>query len=194
MRTATCLLAGVLALSAGEPAFDPATRAGSLAPLVEEETFALARVDLSRIDADGLLGSLSLLLPSRKEEIDESRPRVKAFQARFLQAGGRELVVSCSTADQPPVAFVQVPLRAGANAAELTKLLDDALAPWGTAEKRGDAVFAGPRDVLARLAKVKPSVRPELLPAVSAAGDTAVQVLLLPTNDQRRVVEEVLTL
>jgi hypothetical protein len=58
-------------------------------------------------------------------------------------------------------------------------------------EKRGDALLAGSKEAIARLGKGKPAARPELAPALEAAGASAVQVLLLPTPDQRRVVEEV---
>jgi hypothetical protein len=196
MRTATCLglLACVLALTAGETRFDPAGRAKALAPLIEEETFALARIDATRADGGSLLKSLSLLLPSRKEQIEEARRKVEAFQPAFLKAGGTELVVSFSTADVPPIAFVAVPLKDGADAEALAKLLSKHLGPQAAVEKHGSALVAGPRAALERLAKGTPSARPELAAAVTAAGDTAVQVLLLPTNDQRRVIDEVVTL
>jgi hypothetical protein len=192
MRSAigVVVLAGALALSQGEAPFDPAARAKALAPAIEEETFALARIDVARADLGAFLKALAPLLPSHKGQLEEIGGRVAEFRPAFLKAGGGEMIVSLSTADVPPVSFVYVPLKAGADVPGMTRLLNKLLAPWGAAEQRGDALVAGPRAALDRLAKGAPSSRPELLPAVTAAGDTAVQVLLLPTNDQRKVISE----
>jgi hypothetical protein len=196
MRAVACLglLALTLPLPAADAKFDPAGRARALAPLIEEETFALVRIDFTRTDLDGLARTLPPLAPSGKGELAELVRRLKAFQTAFTRAGGTELVVALSTEDLPGISLVYVPLKASADVPALTGLLKRRLPEGTVLEKRGSALVAGPRAALARLARGKPSARAELSAAVSAAGDTAVQVLLLVTADQRRVIDEVVTL
>ena len=196
MRVFLCL--GLLALApqacAEEAKFDAAGRAAALAPLIEEETFALVRIDATRCDVEGLLTTLRALLPAHKDDFADYAKTAKEFRAAFIGAGGGELVVAFSTEDMPAPSFVRVPLKQGANVAALTRLLKEAFGPNATVEKRGDALVAGSANALSRLARGKPSARAELLPAVTAAGDAAVTVLLLPTDDQRRVIDEVIDL
>src|SRR5262249_40928116 len=59
-------------------------------------------------------------------------------------------------------------------------------------QKTGNFLVAGTEVALKRLAgRREPVAREGLADAVKAAGDTGAQVLLLPTKDQRRVLEEV---
>jgi hypothetical protein len=134
------------------------------------------------------------LVPSGKDDLTALVKRLKAFQSAFTRAGGTEVVVSLSTEDLPGISFVYVPLKDGTDVPALTGLLKKHLPEGVVFAKRGSALVAGPRRALARLAKGRPSVRAELSAAVKAAGDTAVQVLLLPTADQRRVIDEMVTL
>jgi hypothetical protein len=65
--------------------------------------------------------------------------------------------------------------------------------PFGieTIEKVDRAVFAGSKAALARFRAGKPAARPEVAQAFAAAEDTAAQLLLLPTADIRRAIEEI---
>ena len=54
------------------------------------------------------------------------------------------------------------------------------------------AIVAGSEVSIARLRDASPKPRPELAEAFAAAGDTAAQVLLIPTEDNRRVLEQML--
>jgi prepilin-type processing-associated H-X9-DG protein len=59
-------------------------------------------------------------------------------------------------------------------------------------ERFGDVVFMGSRSALDRIREGRPAARPELAKAFAAAGDAAIRVVLVPTADSRRVVEEML--
>ncbi len=59
-------------------------------------------------------------------------------------------------------------------------------------QRIGDAVFAGSSKALARLKTLTPTPRPELTAAFKAAGDTTAQGLFIPTEDNRRVLREML--
>src|SRR5207249_10501690 len=45
---------------------------------------------------------------------------------------------------------------------------------------------------LTRLKNLKPEDRPELAKAFAAAGDTAIQALLIPSKENRKVIEEIM--
>ncbi len=190
MRAVGCLIVLALVPSwpASEATFDAAARSRTMAGLIEEETFALVRVDFTRMGRADVAALPLLLVPEEKKDLEE---RLKAFQAAFVKAGGTEVIASFSTDDLPAVSFVHIPLKAGASVEDLTALLKKHLPAGSVVRKQEGALLAGPRQALERFARGKPSVRPELPAAVKAAGDAAVQVLLLPTADQRRVVDEV---
>src|SRR5262249_3422654 len=59
-------------------------------------------------------------------------------------------------------------------------------------EKIGSALVGGAEKTLTRLKNLKPAERPELAKAFAAAGDTAVQAVLLPSKENRKVVEEIM--
>ena len=63
---------------------------------------------------------------------------------------------------------------------------------WPTCATVNHAVFAGSKEALERVRQLKPVDRPELTAALAALGDTNAEVVLIPTNDTRRVVEELL--
>ena len=52
-------------------------------------------------------------------------------------------------------------------------------------------MFAGTPDALERVRRTKAVARPELASSLEAAGDTAVQLVFLPSSAQRRVFEEI---
>src|SRR5262249_49285966 len=163
---------------AGETKFDPAARARALAGLLQEETIALVRIDFTRTDLEGF----EKVLPA------DLLGRVKAVQAAFRKAGGAGLVVPFSTGDLAGISFVHVPLKEGADAEALSELLKKHLPPGTVVRKRDGALVAGSPEALGR---GKGAARADLPAAVKAAGDTVVQVLFLPTADQRRVIAEV---
>jgi hypothetical protein len=182
------------AISARNDKQDSVIRARAMTGLIEEETFALVRIDFTRTDLDGLAKALPALLPSRKDDLTVLAGKLKAFQTAFVEAGGSELVVSFSTEELPAISFVQVPLKDGSDVPTLTALLKRQLPPGAVVQKRDSALIAGRRAAVERLLKARPSPRPVLSAALKAAGDSAVAIMLLPTTDQRRVIDEVITL
>ena len=63
---------------------------------------------------------------------------------------------------------------------------------WPTCATVHNAVFAGSNEALERVRQLKPVERPELAAAFAALGDTGAEVVLIPSADTRRVVEEML--
>ena len=213
MRNAAILASVLLALSVAShaaPAFDAAARAEAVAPFIDDMTVAIGRLALSRVDMEAIWAVVVELLPERERQDVKEMAKTKQFVRRwikaFLAAGGRDIFWVGSLADIPPKPLLLVaPLQSGADARTIRALLYSGRADGPVsrpAEKKhgplddtslihGAAVHAH-RQVLERVAALKPDPRPELAKAFAAAGDTAVQVLILPTRDNRRVIEEML--
>ncbi len=180
--------------SAAEPSADTANRAAALAPLVEEETLALVRFDATKFDADATLLRLKELVPGHASDLERAVTGVKELQTGLTTAGGTEAVVAFSTAELPWPSYAFVKMKEGADEAALAGLLKQMFNENWRVEKKANGLLAGGPAALARLAAGKPAERPELADAVAAAGDGCAQMLLLPSDDARRVVDEVLPL
>ena len=63
---------------------------------------------------------------------------------------------------------------------------------WPTCATIHNAVFAGTNEALERVRQLKPVERPELAAAFAALGDTGAELVLTPSSDTRRVVEEMM--
>ncbi len=195
MRCFIACLLGVFLCGATVAAQSPArfsgkARADAIAPFVDEQTVGVVHVDLSRLDFDQLLkqavelapGSEGLLTPA----IEHARPMAK----HLVESGVKDVFLVVSLADLPRAPFFVFPLAEGAD----TKSLES----WHgelhveAIERVGNALFAGGKQTLERVEKQTAATRPEIARAFEAAGDTAAQILLLPTADNRRVVEELL--
>ncbi len=108
----------------------------------------------------------------------------------LLDSDVKDVYVVVSLADLPQPPFLVFPTPPGADTTSLEhwhgELHVEAI------ERVGKAVFAGSKRSLQRVKSQSPAARPEIARAFTAAGDTAAQVLLLPTADNRRVIEELM--
>lgn len=156
--------------------FDPQARAKAVAPYVDAQTVIVAHFDLTRVDGAALARMTG-------EE------GLKEHLAEVTGAGVREVYGVYSLADYPaPTPLIIVPVTGKIDVKKLAKQLG---AEEG--EQRDGAVLLGPKALLQRLKGSKPVARPELAKAFASAGDTSAQVLLLPTPDVRRALDEVMT-
>lgn len=194
----TTIIALALALSlSAQPAFDPAKRAAAVAPFVDAETIAVARIDLGRLRAEPIAAHIATMLKLTEAEAGKVRERVKRLQDAFAKTGAREVYLLVSFADlQSPFNFF-VPLPDSGDARALFELLDSIIPaiPGGgkrTYAHKNGRFFAGSPKALLHFDQMKPDPRPELEKAFRAAGDTDVQLVFAPSNDHRRVVEEML--
>ncbi|HTU17718.1 MAG TPA: DUF1559 domain-containing protein [Gemmataceae bacterium] len=189
----------MLALTVALPAaaaekLDAEARARAIAPFVDEQTVGVVHIDLTRIDAEALLNWVAEVGRLEAKEIEEPRRELRGWLADFTKAGGKELYFVVSLADLPrdPLLLI-VPLAAGADAQVVRGVLGRVKAFESLHfETFGQALLGGSESALKRLRGAKPAARPELAKAFAAAGDTTAQVLLLPTPDMRRVVDELL--
>jgi hypothetical protein len=191
-----CWIGLLLADPMSEAQLDAGARAKLLAPLLSEQTFAVVHIDVARYDVEGIVKSVVPLIPENlRSEVEESLQSVKKLQTAFTKAGGRELIILFDVEELlVSPSYVYVPLTDKADATALTRWLQESL-PFGRevkVQKAGNLLVAGPAAALKRLAgRREPVAREGLAEAVKAAGEPAVGILLLPTRDQRRVIEEV---
>jgi prepilin-type processing-associated H-X9-DG protein len=198
------LVACVLALrvpGAGTP-FDPEATARAVAPYVDEQAIALAHVDVARLNLEALTAKLQDAGKIQAKDLPQAWEALRAWVPEFVNAGGRELFVVVSLADLPNHSLVVVSLEAGNDGRALTEFLRSKstahlaeliAAPLGgpVVEKVDSAIVVGTKEAVARVRGGRLAARPELARALAAAGDSAFQLLLLPTRDVRRVIEDV---
>ncbi len=190
MTLATLAAATALAaLPRGTPAADPAA-AKAVAPYLDDQAVAVAHLDVAAIDVDATADRVAKLAGIDARQFADTRRAVREALAGFRKAGATDLYAVASVADLPfPGPFVLVP-RAGANDEDLRRVLR--ILGTEVVEPLDGVMFAGGKATRDRLRGLKPAARPDLEPALAAVAGAALQVAVVPSADQRRVVAEVL--
>jgi hypothetical protein len=173
-------------------------------PLVDELSRGIVCIDLEHADASRLLNlaapaetMASYLRVSFVEELAQARSTLLAagirrvylvFSLEDLPLRPWYLVAPCNGPVDAPALFAKLPNRT------LRRLLscDDLAAHSFTAEDATHWLFIGAEDAFQRAEKAKPSARPELKAALAESGTSTVRILLLPSDDDRRVIEELM--
>lgn len=175
--------------------FDADARAHPIARFVDNQTLGIAHIDLTRIDADAILDWAIAVGQLEKQEIEGPRRALRGWLADITKAGGKELYVVISLADLPiDPPLVVVPLAEGVDAESVCRVLGRFKAFEQLHFEKFDRglLGGGSEETRKRLRAAKSAERPELAKAFAAAGDTTAQLLLLPTPDTRRVIEELM--
>ncbi len=169
-----------------------------LAPCVGEQTLAVVRIDMARIDVDALgrmavetaAGAMNTEQVGQVKDIVAQvtqtwKPRVTQFKS----AGGETLFVVVSTED----VLLAVPTT---SRLDQTAMENWCSTIWGgatiTTKARDGLLVAGPTWTMERWETRAPAARPELPQAATRATQAAVNVFVLPSTDHRRVLEAVL--
>jgi hypothetical protein len=196
------LLIAVTPLTRAAEKYDPTALAREIEPYLDDTTLIVAHVDFTRVDLLPVVARIKESFPKigsprdQEKAVAEFDSGINAAQkwiGDFTKSGGRDcfVVVSMSGFPQTPV-LVVVPLRQGGNGQAIAKLLSAGVAadPAVSTQVRENAVLLGSKAALARIAK--PAAQPELVQAFEAAGDSAAQVLYVPSADTRKVLAEML--
>lgn len=195
MRSAVFCLLGLWLCEAEGAALaqtksDGKAHAQAIAAFVDEQTIGVMHVDLSRVDFDGLLKQAAELGPGAEKTLAPAIEHFRPMAKHLVESGVKDVYLVVSLADLPAPPFFIFPLAADADTTSLEhwhgELLVEAI------ERVGNALFAGRKQALERIRSHAPAARPEIARGFEAAGDTAAQVLFVPTADNRRVVEELL--
>jgi hypothetical protein len=167
------------------------SRVQPLTPFIDDQTIAIVRVDALRLDQV----KIKQVANSLAADFDlKGNPAAwLSWQSAFLKAGGQELYLVFSMATIPAdPCFAIAPVPAGADVQGIKAALGEM--PYfknAVRESMDSAVFAGSKEALERIKRSKPTVRKEIAAALEAGRQSAVQVVIVPTADNRRVIEEI---
>ncbi|NLX56953.1 MAG: DUF1559 domain-containing protein [Planctomycetaceae bacterium] len=200
----TGLLSGLLIICAVARAADSPFHV--ILPYVDGQTFLIGRLDVQQLPLRDLKSRLQQLLAQITDDpsvlpqnIASAVDNAIRLRDRFLEVGGQDLFVIASAADIPQlfpflVVTVSDPQKAGDLEALLNEL-NDLLGDAWSVQRAGDRVFlVGLPRTLERLTSPQTAARPELLAAAdaTAAVSAPIQLLLVPSADQHRVLKETL--
>jgi prepilin-type processing-associated H-X9-DG protein len=189
-----------VAVSLQVRAADPS---GVLGSLIDDQTLAMVRVDVQRIDLDALINRIQRTisdlagpeaLEQAKGDLENARMQVGARQKGFVQAGGRDLYAVVSMNDLPYF-LVAIPASAG-NQAALLKQVQDTAKDFQIATleiySTGDLILVGRKETIERFKKRTPVRSDVVAAAFQACAGRTVQAVLIPNADQNRVLAEML--
>jgi len=161
----------------------------AVAPYLDDQAVFVAHIDLARADLAAierfLVAAVQPPNPRTAATVAEGLAPLRAGVDALKKARARNLYVVVSLADFPSEPPLIVPVPDGADARAIA-------ACFPNARQIGAAVVGADPGVLDRLAALKPARRPELSRAFAAAGDVAARGALLPTPDNRKVIEQLL--
>jgi len=172
----------------------------SLAPCVDEQTFAVPKIDLSRMDPDAFFetaaqaalkyvdaGQLAALKSPTGPARQAMKKRVEAFKA----AGGETVYILWSTTDLPAF-LVAIPTTGKTDAAALKDWVNGLLKDRGVSEfsqtRKGNFLLFGPPQGVERWAKTSPVTLPALDQAAGAVPQATFQLFLVPNQDAREIL------
>ncbi len=201
MRTLLLALWITLSLGAvgiaGNEETDPRGLAKVVAPFVDNQTVAVFHVDLATFDALETVDLLAEFLHMDPADRDRLQADVAPISvvAQTLSADAHAdvfAVVSVSDLASLPLFFVS-PLDPGAVsppiAVELRRALAGQFRAEVATEEIAGALVTGSTRTIERLKQKSAVERPEIAAAFAAAGETAAQILIVPTPDARRAIE-----
>lgn len=166
---------------------EPEKSAKAVAPFLDEQAFAVVRVDLAGADVDAVLQKLvGLGIPVKEME----QNLVKHWRAEMLKAGGREGYLVWSLADRLGEPFAVIPTKGDDEARTLADAIRTGLPADSKAS--GAVVLVGSKNTLARLSNVKAASFPDLSKAFAAAGESTFQAIVVPPATVRKAVMELI--
>lgn len=171
-------------------AANPQERAKFVAPFLDEQTFLICRMDVTRIDVEQAFRQVQPLIQGFEEQSRSLKEQVQTWIAEFRAAGGKEVYV-CVSLEMLPAGdspCLLLPFTEGMKLGKLEALLKNN--PTDEACVIHGAWVIGPASQVARLKTHQALPRPEVAAAFAAAGDGALQVLFVPPDYFRRVIEE----
>jgi hypothetical protein len=166
---------------------EPEKRAETIAPFLDEQAYAVVRVDLAGADVDAILKKIADLgIPMK----DVDRAQIKHWHGEILKAGAREAYLVWSMADALGEPFAVIP----AKGEDEARTLAGAIKPFLVLDSRtvGGVVLVGSKGAITRLGQVKAASFPDLTKAFSAAGEATFQAVVIPPITVRRAVKELI--
>jgi len=196
-----CYFVGLNAFAAGAST-EPAQVLG---PCIDDQTFAVVHLDVTKLDIDAFVGrALSLVNEhAGPETAKHIQDNLKNFQALagtqfndLLNAGGRDIFLVFSMYDFPYF-FVAVPIHSANDRTRLHQQIQKIAKDFNIGDIEfhvsDQLILVGLQRTITRLKTASP-VRSQALAAgfQACANTTAKIVFLFPNSDQRRILAEML--
>lgn len=196
-RTRAILTLVALGLTASTTMGQTEDLARLLAPCLADDTLAVVRIDVGRIDVDVIAKTAidtasAAMDASQTEQVKGIAQRLaqtgKPQLARFTAAGGERLYIVCNLSDL----LLVVPVTTRLNESAM-KTWMDGLGSGSLAYARKDGLLIGAPAWVIERRKAQPALRRAELSQAAAKGTNApVEVYLIPSTDSRRVLEAML--
>jgi hypothetical protein len=175
----------MLAMSLGAGGTD--SHASVLAPFVDEQTMAVARVDITRVNIDTPPASMFLSeIPA--DVLAPLKDTLTVFQKALARYGRKEVYAVWTMANAGPEPCLLIPASSDSEAENLTADLRHI--PGLVSETKGTMVLAGNRASVNHMRQMQPAARPELAQALAAVHDMPMQVAVIPPKVLRRSLIE----
>ena len=195
LTIAAALLFAMVPSARGAEEFDAAAAARVLAPFVERETIAIVHVDFARVKVEPAVALLGRIMPDQRDELSKAEGMANGVLNLIRGAGVTDVyaVATLGGRSMIPQAFLVVPDSPQLNALALSSVLNFGGQQGDHSRKVGNAYVLPISNHLPSVPEAfHPVDRPELREALAVAGQAAVQVVLIPPDSTRRVVEELM--
>ena len=175
-----------------------------LGPCIDDQTFAVAHLDVTKLDLDAFVDKVSSMVSKHAgpEIVKDVQEGLKDFRAEagvelsdLLEAGGRDIFAVFSMYDFPYF-FVVVPVPSGSDPARLhqqvLKLTEDFDVGDIDTHVTDRLILMGLKRTITRLKTASPARSQALEESLEACADRTVQIVVFPSHDQRRILAEML--
>ena len=170
--------------------------AQEIAPFLNEEVAIVVHADLESLDVDRIARPILGRLVD-ETEVGEGSGNFTKWVTALKQAGAKDLYILVNPVDMPGPPIAIVPFGPGADANMIGQILcgggkDKTRYSWPTCATIRNAVFAGTTAALDRARRAVEAPRSELKAAFAASVEGPIQVLFLPSPNQRRILDELI--
>jgi len=175
-----------------------------LGPCLDDQTFAVAHLDVTRLDLDAFVDKVASVWSEHTgpDTANDIHAGLKDFRAEagaeltgLKEAGGRDIFAVFSMYDFPYF-FVAVPVPSGSDPARLhqqvLKLTEDFDVGDVETHVVGRLILVGLERTVTRIRTASPMRSRVLQESLEACADKTVQIVLFPSSDQRRILAEML--
>ena len=195
---AICFTVGQPALAANTPA----ELYQALRPCIDEKTFAVVHLDLTRFDVDALVdyavGQMNKhagpdMAKHAEFGLKKFREHAGARLNSLAEAGGRDIFAVFSMYDIPYF-FLAVPIPPGGNQVRLYKQVQNIGEDFNVGDVEthvsGQLIMFGLERTITRLKTLTTAPSPALEAGLKVCADKTVKIMLFPSSDQRRIIGE----
>lgn len=192
----TCAL--VVLTLATLPALAQESGPGAPALFINDETIAIVRIDLQKLDLTAIAKAIAAAVPEPLRGgngLDEAQAKGEAVKKALLDNGVREVFAIFSSLDlrNPDESFfIVLPVAAGKEPDKVIDALTDVAEgpPPEPLQIVGNAIIFGPPGKVESVKSIKSAPRADLAKALAASKGATIQIAAALPEDMRRVVAE----